>query len=72
MAEKKPDPNAIPPNKNTLIFAVVLIVVGTAWSLYEFNPGQMLRQSTEAEIKEIKEDAIRAAERAKEAAGNKK
>ena len=53
----KPDPNAIPPNNKHLIAGAVLILLGSAWSLYEYNPGGMLRARTESEIKEEKEEA---------------
>jgi hypothetical protein len=55
MAKKVVDPDAIPPNKKMLIGAIVLVAIGLAWSVYNFNPGGALRAETEAEKKERKE-----------------
>lgn len=43
------------PNTTLAIVAIVLIALGLGWTLYQANPGGMLRAKTEDEIKEEKE-----------------
>jgi len=55
MAERKPDPNA-KPKQNFLIIGAVLLAVGLLWTVYEWNPGEMIRPLTDAEKKAAKDE----------------
>jgi hypothetical protein len=60
-----------PPNKNMLIAAIVLMVLGSLWAVYELNPGGALRAETEKEKKEREEEKKKEDEK-KRHAGKKK
>jgi hypothetical protein len=47
-AEKKPDPNAVPPKQNLMFIGIGLLVLGLGWFTWE----AFLRPETEAEKKE--------------------
>lgn len=45
------------PNTTMAIIAIVLLVGGLGWTIYQANPGEALRAPTEDEIKAKKEAA---------------
>ena len=55
------------PNTTLAIVAIVLLVGGLGWTIYQANPGGMLRAKTDHEIKEEKEEKKEAELKKKEA-----
>ncbi len=49
VAEKKPDPFAKKPNNMIPVIAGVMILVALVWTLYEANPGRLIREETKDE-----------------------
>ena len=52
MAEKKPDPHAPKVNNKLPLYGGILMAIGFAWSVYEFNPGHVIRAETAEEKKD--------------------
>lgn len=52
------------PNTTMAVIAIVLLVGGLGWSIYQANPGEALRAPTDAEIK-AKKEAIKEEEHRK-------
>ena len=67
VVEKKPDPYAKKPNSMMPVIAAALIVLAVGWTLYEANPGRMIRQETKEEKTNRETEEKEAANRARHA-----
>ncbi|HEY3322428.1 MAG TPA: hypothetical protein VGP72_18340 [Planctomycetota bacterium] len=67
VVEKKPDPFAKKPNKMLPFIAGAMIVLAVGWTVYQSNPGRMIRSETKEEKTTRETEEKEAANRARHA-----